>query len=122
MKFLNCIKLLKCLCSAGAFIGYNKVDVLIDVRRAQLIDGTTLTRHVFASCVHANGFQVVDRPRPRFFTDLGFYVQTSNCYVFALFPVLSFLAAKIRRRGSAAISVMFSIELSDAIDRLATFI
>lgn len=129
----------------------NKVDDLLDVRREQLIDVLFLveTWHdsdsVCISRLRANGFQVIDRPRPRSITDTlatnhggvaavgAPGVQLTLCdfgvrpLTFELLSVRvvvgtsSFIAAVIYRPGSSATSPAFFNELVDVTGRLATF-
>ena len=129
----------------------NKVDDLLDVRRAQLVDVLFLTETwhdgdaVCLRRLRADGFQVVDRPRPRLRADTlatnhggivviavpGVRLTVVDLGIKpAMFELLcvrvvsgasSFVAAAIYRPGSAAISAEFFAEMSDVLDRLATF-
>ena len=96
--------------------------------------------------LRAAGFQVIDRPRPRLRVDTittnhGGIVVVANPGVslskvdlgvkpstFELLCIrvvsgaLSFIAAAIYRPGSTAITTTFFVELSDVLDRLATFV
>jgi len=130
----------------------NKVDDLVEVRRAQKIDVLFLveTWHdsdsVSLRRLRAEGFQIVDRPRPRTrintvatnhggvaviavpglhltLLDLGVKPTTFEflCVRVAT-GTSSCIAATIYRPGSAAVSSVFFVELSDVADRLATFV
>ena len=130
----------------------NKVDNLLDVRRDQLTDVLFLTEtwhdadSICLRRLRADRFQVVDRPRLRLCTDTlmtnhggiavvassGLPLSTMDLgvtpFMFELLCVRivsgssSFIAATIYRPGSAATSVLFFTELSNVLDRLATFV
>ena len=125
----------------------NKVDNLLDVCRDQLIDVLFLT-DADSICLRrlcAAGFQVVDRPQKCLCTDTlitnhgGIVVLASSglrlsmmdlgvipstfelLYVHIVPGSSSFIAATIHRPGSAVTSALFFTEMSDVLDRLATF-
>lgn len=130
----------------------NKIDDLFDVRRVQLIDVLFLTEtwhdadSICLRRLRAEGFQVVDRARPRLRTDTlktnhgGIVVAATSGVRLSVvdlgvkpstFELLcvrvvsgasSFIAATIYRPGSVAISASFFAEISDVLDRLATFV
>jgi len=130
----------------------NKVDDLVEVRRAQKIDVLFLveTWHdsdsVSLRRLRAEGFQIVDRPRPRTRTntiatnhggvaviavpglhltllDLGVKPTTFEflCVRVAT-GTSSCIVATIYRPGSAAVSSVFFVETMDVADQLATFV
>jgi len=127
----------------------NKLDDLLDVRRDLAIDVLFLgeTWHdadsVSFSRLRADGFQVVDRPRPRVRDDLstnygGFAVvavpgvrltrldvgiQCESCELFCVRVTSassSCIAAVVYRTGP--VTSAFFTELSGVLDRLSTFI
>ena len=130
----------------------NKLDDVLDVRRDQRIDVLFLveTWHDTDSvCLHrlrADGFQVVDQPRPRLHDDT---VATNHGGVATLavpgirlsrveigvrpstFELLcvritlgstSCVAAVVYRPGSAVVSPVFFDDVSDVLDHLATYV
>jgi hypothetical protein len=129
----------------------NKVDDLLEVRRTQHVDVLFITESWHDSdsvCIRrlrVDGFQVVDRPRPRLradslMTNHGGIVVAAVSGVrlmkldlgvtpttFELLCVRvavgssSFVAVIVYRPGSAVISAAFFVEMSDVLDRLATF-
>jgi len=130
----------------------NKVDDLLEVLRDQQIDVQFLveTWHDADSVcfrrLRVDGFQVVDRPRPRSRTDtmvtnhggvaaiavpgvrlslleLGIKPKTFEFLCVRVSTgASSCIAAVLYRPGSVATSSSFFGELSDAVDRLATFV
>ena len=127
----------------------NKIDDLLEVRRCQKIDVLFLveTWHdsdsVSLRRLRADGFQIVDRPRPRtrantldtnhggiaavavpgvrlVMMDIGVKPTTFEflCVRVAT-GTSSCIAAVVYRPGSAAVSSTFFVEFSDVVDRLA---
>jgi len=129
----------------------NKLDDLLEVRRDQLIDVFFLveTWHdgdaVSLRRLRCDGFQVIDRPRPRCHADTtstnhggvaavavaGIRLASLDLGVTPItFEVVcvrvvsgtsTFIAAVVYRPGSDAISLAFFVEFTDVLDRLATF-
>jgi len=130
----------------------NKLDNLLEVCRDYHIDVSFLTEtwldsdSVCLRQLRVDGYQVVDRPRPRPFEDtlltnhgglavvagsgarlsqLDLGVQPSTVELLCARVVSgssSCVAVVIYRPGSAAVTSAFFVELSDVLDRLATFV
>jgi len=130
----------------------NKLDDLLEVRCDKLLDVIFLveTWHdsdsVSLGRLRADGFQVVDRPRPRSRLDTlatnhggidvvavqGMWLGKIDIGVIpSTFELLvvrvvshqySCVAAVIYRPGSAAVTPLYFSELSDVLDRIATFV
>ncbi|HSN23898.1 MAG TPA: endonuclease/exonuclease/phosphatase family protein [Methylomicrobium sp.] len=130
----------------------NKVDDLLDVRRDEKIDVMFLveTWHdsdsVSLSRLRADGFQVIERSRPRIRVDT---LATNHGGIVAVAPSgvrltrldigvkpvtfellcarvtvdsASCVVATIYRPGSERVTQQFFVELSDTMDRVATFV
>jgi len=126
----------------------NKLDDLLDVRRDLAIDVLFLgeTWHeadsVSFSCLRADGFQVMDRPRPRVRDDLstnyggvavvavpgvrltrldvGIQCESYELLCVCLTSASSSCVAAIVYRTGPVTSAFFT-ELSDVLDRISTF-